>query len=312
MQHQNSNDQGKAQADAGLSPLQRQVAGRIVDWVRSSGFARGQALSELSAASALGVSRTPVRAALAWLDGQGLLERRPGVGYVTTKAAASFAAPALAVDTDDAEHLFVSIARARNAGQLPTDISEADLMRRFEVTRPTLLRVLTRLAEVGMVERKTGHGWVFQPAHSDVEAEQESYRFRLLIEPAGLREPGFALPPGWSETMRARHQAMLRQRWHEGAAVELFEMNAAFHEGLAAASGNRFFLMAMQQQNRMRRFINYEWGLGRERMVVSCSEHLEILDRLDAGDREVAAVLLQRHLDKAGQLKRTDHHGEAG
>jgi DNA-binding GntR family transcriptional regulator len=56
----------------------------------------------------------------------------------------------------------------------------------------------------------------------------------------------------------------------------------------------------------MRRFLNYEWGHGRERMVVSCTEHLEILDRLDAGDREVAAVLLQRHLDKARQLKRQD------
>ena len=106
--------------------------------------------------------------------------------------------------------------------------------------------------------------------------------------------------------MRARHHAMLKQRWTEASAVQLFEMNAAFHEGLAAASGNRFLLRAMQQQNRMRRFLNYEWGHGRERMVVSCTEHLEILDRLDAGDREVAAVLLHRHLDKARQLKRQE------
>ncbi|HSW04439.1 GntR family transcriptional regulator [Aquabacterium sp.] len=302
MQHQKPISRRKPEPT--LSPLQRQVAGRIVDWVRSSGMAPGEALSELSAAAALGVSRTPVRAALIWLDHHGLLERRRGTGYVTTRPAADFSAPELSVASDDAEHLFVAIARARNAGQLPTDISESDLMRRFEVTRPTLLRVLTRLAEVGMVERKAGHGWAFRPAHSDTAAEQESYRFRLLIEPAGLREPGFALAPGWSAQMRARHKAMLGQRWHDGAAVELFEMNAAFHEGLAAASGNRFVLMAMQQQNRMRRFINYEWGLGRERMVVSCSEHLEILDRLDAGDREVAAVLLQRHLDKAGQLRK--------
>ncbi|WP_217283703.1 GntR family transcriptional regulator [Pseudaquabacterium terrae] len=289
-----------------LSPLQRQIAARLVDWVRDKGFAPGQAMSELSAAAAIGVSRTPVRAALAWLEQQGLLERRPGVGYVTTRPAAAFTTPALAPASDEADHLFVAIARARNAGQLPTDISEADLMRRFEVTRPTLLKVLARLAEVGMVERKAGHGWAFQPIHSDLAAEQESYRFRLLIEPAGLREPGFALPPGWSALMRERHQAMLKQRWHDDAAVQLFEMNAAFHEGLAAASGNRFLLMAMQQQNRMRRFVNYDWGHGRERMVVSCTEHLEILDRLDAGDGEVAAVLLQRHLDKARQLKRED------
>ena len=291
---------------AELSPLQRQIAARLVDWVRSSGFERGHALSELSAAAAIGVSRTPVRAALAWLAQQGLLERRPGIGYVTRQPAARFNAPALANGADDAEHLFIAIARARNAGELPTDVSEADLMRRFEVSRPALLKVLQRLAEVGMVERKTGHGWAFQAADSDQAAEQESYRFRLLIEPAGLREPNFSLPPGWSAAMRERHQAMLKQRWTDASAVQLFEMNAAFHEGLAAASGNRFLLRAMQQQNRMRRFLNYEWGHGRERMVVSCTEHLEILDRLDAGDREVAAVLLQRHLDKARQLKKQD------
>jgi DNA-binding GntR family transcriptional regulator len=287
-----------------LSPLQRQVTLRLVDWVRSSGFAPGHGISELSASAALGVSRTPVRAALAWLEQQGLLERRPGIGYVTRSAAAGFEAPALAAPADDGDALFVAIARARNTGDLPTDVSEADMMRRFGVTRPTLLRVLARLAEVGMVERKTGHGWAFRPIDRDAAAKQESYRFRLVIEPACLREPGFALPPGWSAGMRARHQAMIAGPWSEGMAVQLFEMNAEFHEGLAAASGNRFMLLAVQQQNRIRRFVNYDWGHGRERMVASCSEHLEILDRLDAGDQEVAALLMQRHLEKASRLRR--------
>src|SRR3546814_17878518 len=60
--------------------------------------------------------------------------------------------------------------------------------------------------------------------------------------------------------------------------------------GLAVASGNRYFANAIQQQNRLRRFSNYDWVYGHERVVVSCSEHLEILDRLEAGERDLGAA----------------------
>src|SRR3546814_12233276 len=74
--------------------------------------------------------------------------------------------------------------------------------------------------------------------------------------------------------------------------------------GLAVASGNRYFANAIQQQNRLRRFSNYDWVYGHERVVVSCSEHLEILDRLEAGERDIAAALLRRHLECAAEVVR--------
>lgn len=302
MQHES--DSPRENPEALLSPLQRRVAARIAERLQAAGEPGAAPLTELQLAAELGVSRTPVRAALGWLVRQGMLQHRPGIGFVGAPAAPR-APLALPAEPDDAEQLFVAIARARNAGRLPGDVSEADLMRRFVVTRPTLLRVLNRLAEIGMVERKSGHGWLFAPSAYDEAAQRESYRFRTLIEPAALREPGFALPEGWIEAMRRRHERMLASPWHDGAAVELFEMNAQFHEGLAAASGNRYFLMAVQQQNRLRRFVNYDWGLGAERMVVSCREHLEMLDRIAAGDREVAAALMTRHLEKASRIGRT-------
>lgn len=289
----------KQAAAAPPTALQRQVVGGIVELVRRQALPAGSVLSELSVARDLGVSRTPARAALAWLAAQGLLQRRPGEGFATAQPAERFEAPALDLPVAEADRLFVEIARERNAGRLPTDVSEADLMRRFEVTRPTLLRVLNRLGEVGMVARRTGHGWHFLANDNDRAAQRESYRFRLIIEPAALLEPGFAPVPGWLADMRARHQAMLRRPWTTADAIDLFEMNAEFHEGLAAASGNRFLRMAMQQQNRLRRFVNYDWNYGRERMVVSCTEHLEIIARLVDGDRDVAAALLRRHLEMA-------------
>ena len=153
------------------------------------------------------------------------------------------------------------------------------------------------------MQRKPGHGWRFQPIIADAQARAESYRYRILIEPAGLLEPDFRLDPAWAAEMRERHEETLRQPWKETASIALYEMNAAFHEGLAAASGNRFLLVAVQQQNRLRRFANYDWVFGYERVVVNCREHLAILDRLEAGAREAAAQLLRSHLERAARLK---------
>ena len=44
---------------------------------------------------------------------------------------------------------------------------------------------------------------------------------------------------------------------------------------------------------------NYDWTFGRERVVVSCREHLEILDHLE---REAAAAAMRRHLDAAARF----------
>jgi DNA-binding GntR family transcriptional regulator len=103
--------------------------------------------------------------------------------------------------------------------------------------------------------------------------------------------------------MRERHEAFFRGPWSESHSIAFFEMNAAFHEGLAAASGNRYFLAAIQRQTRLRRLSNYDWRHGRERVEVNCREHLEMLDRLEAGDMELAALLMQRHLDVASKLR---------
>jgi DNA-binding GntR family transcriptional regulator len=84
--------------------------------------------------------------------------------------------------------------------------------------------------------------------------------------------------------------------------VGFFEMNAGFHEGLARASGNRFIHLAIVQQNRVRRFSNYHWTLGAARVEANCRQHLEILDRLEAGENDVASVLLRRHIEQARHL----------
>jgi DNA-binding GntR family transcriptional regulator len=293
------------------SRLQRELSAGIIDLIRSEGLAPGTRLAEVALAERLQVSRTPVRAALKLLARRKLVLTGESRGYFVADTAPALHKAPPKPSPDETDRLFLAIARDRRAGRLPDEVSERDLMQRYDATRPVVQRVLTKLAEVAAVQRKPGHGWRFQPTLADTKARDESYRYRLLIEPAGLLEPGFQLDPAWAAEMRRRHQEMLAMPWSDTVSIALYEMNAAFHEGLATASGNRYLLVAVQQQNRLRRFGNYDWTFGHERVIVNCREHLAILDQLEAGQNEAAAALLRRHLEGAAILKRSPANSNA-
>lgn len=286
------------------SRLRQDVLSRIVELIRARDLPAGARLSELGLARELRVSRTPVRGALRLLAERGVLEAEPRRGFFLRRPAAAVTPVGSPSEPDEGDRLYLAIARDRLAGALPGHFSEADMLRRYGVGRSLLAGVLGRMAEIGLVERNLGHGWTFLPAIDSAEARAESYRFRLLIEPAALLEPGFRLDPDWARRIRARHDATLRTPWRDTASIAFYEMNADFHDGLAAACGNRYLHMAVQQQNRLRRFLNYDWPHGEGRVHASCREHLDILDRLEAGDREFAALLMRRHLEHAAGLIR--------
>jgi len=283
--------------------LQQEIAERILQLVRDDALSAGDWLNENATARRLGVSRTPVRAALDYLAQQGLVRRHPNRGVEI------LAAPTLPANgplPHEAERAMVRIAHDRETGQLPDDISEVEVMRRYELGRPEVQRLLARLADLDMIERKPGYGWRFLQEPRDPRVHDERYRFRLLIEPAGLLEPGFRLEQGWIDEMRGRHAQMLARPWREASSIALYEMNADFHEGLAAASGNRFIHSAIRRQNQLRRLSNYDWVFGFERVQVNCREHMQLLDYLEAGEREVASALMRSHLQRASALRHGD------
>ncbi len=283
--------------------LQQEIAERILQLVRDDALAAGAWLNENATAKRLGVSRTPVRAALDHLAEQGVVRRHlnKGIELIQLPAANESARPPETLDL-----AMVRLARERENGLLPDEVSELEVMRRYELGRPEVQRLMARLADLDMVERKRGYGWRFLHEARDQSAHDERYRFRLLIEPMVFLEPGFALEQGWIDEMRARHEQTLSQPWKESSAIGFYEMNADFHEGLAAASGNRFIHSAIRRQNQMRRLSNYDWTYGYERVVVNSREHLQMLSTIEAGDLQLASALMRSHLQRAMQLRRPD------
>ncbi|WP_353186225.1 GntR family transcriptional regulator [Bosea sp. (in: a-proteobacteria)] len=279
--------------------LQQEIAERILHLVREDALAPGAWLNENATARRLGVSRTPVRAALDHLAAQGVVRRHlnKGIEILSLPVAGDTALP-----PEEIELAMVRLAHERENGLLPDEVSEQEVMRRYDLGRPEAQKLLARLAGLDMVERKPGYGWRFLHAPRDRRLRDESYRFRLVIEPLGLLEPGFRLEPGWIAEMRARHVEALERPWRDSSSIAFYEMNAAFHEGLAAATQNRFFHSAVRRQNQLRRLSNYDWGLGFERVQVNCTEHIAMLDHLEAGENEVASALMRSHLLRASKL----------
>ncbi|MFD0848959.1 GntR family transcriptional regulator [Sphingosinicella xenopeptidilytica] len=282
------------------SKLQQNLAAQIAALIRARGYAIGYHLVEADLCSHLSVSRTPIRAALALLAQDGIVEYRPNRGFAVASIPKAVDEPPPAGETDEEENqLFIAIAQAHLNGRLPSTCTQQELLRLFDARLPIVVRVLQQLAALGLVERKPGNGWSFLPSIDSTQTQKESYQFRIVIEPAILLQKEFRATPEWVEDMRDRHEQFHKRRWRDTLAIEFYEMNAEFHLGLAEASGNRYFIQAMEQQNKLRRFLNYNWDFGIERVHESIREHLDLLRAIESGDQELAAVLMRGHLMRA-------------
>jgi DNA-binding GntR family transcriptional regulator len=283
--------------DRPYTPLQADIARQIAEHIAAHRLATGTRVTELGLVQRLGVSRTPIRAALKLLAERGVVVSG-GRGYTVAMDSAALAR--LRFERHDDAALYERILQDRVEGHLGAWLSERELLERYQVKRAALQHTIERLLREGVLRRRRGRGWEFEPALDSVSSERESYRFRLMLECAALMEPGFKLDPQRLAACRARHQALLqnpkRRTW-----AEIFDTNADFHETLAAASGNRFILKAMQEQNRLRRLsdlADYP-RVKLERLRQSCREHLLILDAIDRGEPARAAELMRAHLLRA-------------
>lgn len=279
--------------------LQAKLARGILAHARLSGWREGHHLTEDSLLPILGASRTPVRAAMALLADEGVLERRPNRGFFL-RALPACAAPADAADSEaESDRIYFAIAMDRLTRALPDAVSESELMRRYNVSRAQLRIILARIASEGWIERRPGRGWTFLPLIDTLESYRENYQFRQMLEPAAMRAPDFRPDRVVIERLEAQQRAVEASGYRTMSQVELFEMNARFHEALAEMCGNRFVVQALSRVNQLRRLMEYGRPLDRARARRVSDEHLAILEPLKAGDAATAARRLEAHLSNA-------------
>jgi len=295
---------------ANISKLVPALASRIVKIIEQEELPVGHRLTEQALSNELGVSRSPVRKALQFLEQAGAVSSIPNRGFVVAKAGGDLGGLALPDDTESDEATYLQIADDRLANKLGDEVSESELMQRYSMSRPKVQRVLARMAREGLVDRKPGRGWIFRELLNTVEAYRESYRFRMVVEPAGILEPTFSLDRTVLERLRREQMQMLDGGIEKWSRSEIFQAGVNLHEAVAQWSGNRFFVDAIKNVNRLRRVLEYKKNFDRSRMRQQCEEHLILLDLLERGERMEASYFLREHLNTARKIKADSETGD--
>ncbi|WP_226507439.1 GntR family transcriptional regulator [Pseudomonas sp. MWU16-30317] len=278
----------------------RRLANQILDFVRKAKFEPGHHLREQPIADLLGVSRTPIRNALTLLVEEGIVEARRNQGFFLLKAFDALQRVELSVSSSLEDSLYERLVNDRLSGEIANSVTQTEIAKRYDVDRVTLMTTLTRLAEDGLLMRNKGHGWSFLPTLDNDKALRSGYQFRLMVEPANFLEPQFTPNPAALERSRLQHLYLASHA--DYAAVSnalLFETDAQFHEMFAEFGGNTFVIQAIQQQNRLRKLLEFAGYANRRRVRAWCTEHLAIIDAVANGQYAEASALMRKHLTHA-------------
>jgi len=284
------------------SELATRISKRLGQDILNGSIARGAHIGTQQVADRYQVSRTPVREALETLENTGILERIPNRGYfVAENISSSTIREVEAQAVDDHEH-YQRFAEDWLTNQLPENVTELHLRKRYSVTKSKINEMLARAAREGWAERKEGYGWRFLPVAKTAEAFDEIYRFRMAIEPAALLEPKFEINRKALQEHRQIQERMLETEIWTAQAERLIANGAQFHEDLIKMSHNPFFFSALERVNKMRRLMEYRTHVNHESFTVQCTEHLQLIDLLERGEIVEASYFMRRHL--SGALKR--------
>ncbi|MGQ4877521.1 FCD domain-containing protein [Billgrantia sp. LNSP4103-1] len=265
----------------------------------------GSHLREVHYSERLKVSRTLTRSAFKTLEEKGILERRPNRGFflrdanIARQQIQEHSAASIGVELHPLCYL---LARDHLHDELPAQFTEADIVRKYDESRPNVQQALIQMEKEGWIRRLLGYGWEFGEFLTSAISYEQCYRYRALIEPAALREPGYRADGQVLLKLRERQQALLHAK--EGySPIQIFNAGVEFHEAIVSFSGNPFLLEGIQKANRLRRLLEYSVHPTRREPQRECEDHLHIISLLEQGQYLQAADFLENHLVKARKDK---------
>ncbi|CAM5302389.1 hypothetical protein MAUB1S_05278 [Mycolicibacterium aubagnense] len=269
-----------------VSPLQERIRNQLQAEF-FTGIRVGERINEAEIASALGVSRTPVRQALMQLQREGIVSYEPNRGFRLVEAVQRDAEQAGALSLDE------KVMRDMALGLLDGVISERALLGRYGATQGALTSTLRRLMRDQLAEPSPGRGWIF--ADVGAAALEDGYRLRQIIEPAAILSDRYQVDEAALQALDAEHVRAI-EAMETMDSRRLFELDAKFHLMVAQGTGSASLVAAIARQNNIRR-VNEYLGFGRaERIRQSMVEHRGIMAALRAAEYQVAAALMRMHL----------------
>ncbi|MBP2236635.1 DNA-binding GntR family transcriptional regulator [Sinorhizobium kostiense] len=271
--------------------MQTPLQARILEQLRlqlSDDLQCGDRINEAEVADQLGVSRTPIRRVLQKLQSEGVLDFEPRRGFILKDPASL-----LNGDNQTDELLDERVMRDMAIGELNTVFSERALMQRYSVPNGVLASTLRRLTRDHLVEPSPGRGWIF--ADVSPRAMEDSYRFRQIIEPAGILADSYKVDAAAFRDLDEDHADAI-ENVHRMDRRRLFDLDARFHKVVAQGAQTAELVSAIERQNNIRRVTEYIGFIRIERLRQSMIEHRGIIAALLEGNRQLAASLMHIHL----------------
>ena len=290
---------------SGASPrLYQRIVSIMSEQIATGRLGPGDRLVENRLAQEFGVSRAPVRQALAELCDAGLIRRGDG-GYSVPPSrdrsepevaeGRPFTASALTL-TPSWQPIYAEV-----EDQITSRIAfcswrivETALAEAYGVSRTVARDVLARLQQRGLV-RNQGGKWI-APALSDRRVA-ELYALRAILEPAALREASPRADPALLEAMHGRLIAAMEQP-DPPTGAQLDELENDLHVRFLGYCTNETLLDALVQHQSLliaHRFL-YRTTTRLYRLEPFLPEHMEIVELLREGAVDAAARALERHL----------------
>jgi len=266
----------------------------------------GTRLLESAVAEQFGISRAPARQALAELERSGLVVRAAGRGYTVCDVPRAPAADASGIATDASVPLQSAASWERIYQEAEEEIvariafaawrvNEAKLARHYHVSRTVARDVVARLQQRGVIRKDDSSRW-YAPALTP-EHIGELYELRSLLEPVALAKAAAAVPAVFLDGMQEHlRDAIANARDIGGPTLDRLEQE--LHVGLLGHCGNRTLLQAIAQPQSLliaHRFL-YRWTIRLFETEPFLPEHLEIVERMQAGRVADAAAELGQHL----------------
>ncbi|OEF17845.1 transcriptional regulator [Vibrio splendidus 5S-101] len=280
-----------------ITKLQQDLLFKVITRLKADNAKAGSSLNESSLAQQFEVSRSPIRAVLKHLSAQGITKVVPYKGSVLQTDAADIEISGQDNDQQPRqEQLYLRVLMDLFFSELGQSFSEKDLQQRYDANRGEMQSVLRLLENDGIFRRSLGYKWQLDGVLNTLERHTESYRCRLIFEPAGLLEPTWILDGSDLEGCQERHVQAITNPESVNAS-QLFSLSAEFHEQLAACSGNRFLLSTMQQHNRLRKATDLVSMHIQSSVIKSCQRRLEIIELVLEGNNHVASTKLAQLLE---------------
>lgn len=287
------------------SPLARQIAQDISNRILTGDYPVGRHLTAQTIADSFGVSRSPVREALQTLCAAGIVEQKPKRGFFVTDKMARGNVSIVPGILDELQNVYHRMADDWRADALPEEVTEQYIRERYSLTKAQMHDILVRAVREGWVERKPGYGWRFIQVAKTPEAFEQIYQFRMVIEPAAMLAPGYAVDMKVLNELKAVQSRMLEHDIDHLPAEQLVSRGAGFHEKLIRFSANPYFHSALTRVNQMRRLLEYRSAFNPTRFIEQCREHLEILKLLERGEVVEASYAMKKHLAGAVRQKQS-------